>query len=87
MMDPSADVVPAFVEMAHRIVCCTVPTTGADGATTHTCAAPALGMGRGGPDPVDRDVPEVAERRRDRLGACRVIDVLVGEPTTRAGGL
>ena len=30
-MDPLADVAPAFVEMAHRIVWCTVATTGADG--------------------------------------------------------
>jgi general stress protein 26 len=30
-MDPLADVAPAFLEMAHRIVWCTVATTGADG--------------------------------------------------------
>jgi hypothetical protein len=30
-MDPLADVAPAFVEMAHRIVWCTAATTGADG--------------------------------------------------------
>jgi len=30
-MDPLADVAPAFVEMAHRIVWCTGATTGADG--------------------------------------------------------
>ncbi len=30
-MDPLADVAPAFVEMAHRIVWCTVATTGTDG--------------------------------------------------------
>jgi hypothetical protein len=31
-MDPLADVAPAFVEMAHRIVWCTVATTGTDGS-------------------------------------------------------
>jgi len=30
-MDPLADVAPAFVEMAHRIVWCTAATTGTDG--------------------------------------------------------
>jgi general stress protein 26 len=30
-MDPLSDVAPAFVAMAHRIVWCTVATTGADG--------------------------------------------------------
>ena len=30
-MDPLAEVAPAFVEMAHRIVWCTVATTGGDG--------------------------------------------------------
>ena len=30
-MDPLAEVAPAFVEMAHRIVWCTTATTGADG--------------------------------------------------------
>ena len=62
-MTDLATVAPAFVEMAHRIVWCTVATTGADGRPAPR-PPPHLGVGRHHPHRVDRDLPAVAQGGR-----------------------
>ena len=79
-MDSLADVAPAFVEMAHRIVWCTVATTGADGHPHTRVLHPIWEWDGTALDGVDRHLAALAQGARPRRCPGRRADLLGADP-------